>query len=92
MATEYPDRRKLYTVRSSYYNQAKHLNDVFLNLGFNYKGKILKKGTSPELWANPLQTQMLNTIEGMLTFLLEHTKTVKKWFSIAHDKNTMNIN
>ena len=89
---ENPDRRKLYTVRPSYTYQAKHFNDVILNMGFKYKGKLLKKGTSPELWANPLQTPMYGTLEGMLNFLIEHTKIIKKWFSIAHDKNTMNIN
>ena len=91
MATQYPNRRKKYTARSSYYFQAKHFNDVFLNLGYNYKGQLLKKGTSPELWANPLQVPMYSLIEGMLNFLIEHTKTIKKWFSIAHDKNTMSI-
>ena len=85
-------RRKLYTVRASYLYNSKHFNDVFLNLGFDYKGKLLKKGTSPELYANPLQNQMIGTLEGMLNFLIEHTKTVKKWFSIAHEKNSLNIN
>ena len=92
MATQYPNRRRLYTVRSSYLNQAKHLSDVFLHLGFDYKGKLLKKGTSPEIWANPLQIPMYGLIEGMLNSLIEHTKSIKKWFSIAHDKNTMNLN
>ena len=92
MATSYPNRRKLYTVRSSYYYQAKHFNDVFLNLGYDYRGNILRKGTSPELWANPLQSPMYNTIEGMLNFLIEHSKSIKKWYSIAHDKNSTGIN
>jgi hypothetical protein len=85
------ERRKLYTIRPSYLYQAKHHNDVYLNLGFKYKGKVLKKGTSPELWANPLQIPLLNTFEGLLNFLIEQAKYVKKWFSIAHDKNTTNI-
>jgi len=84
-------RRKRYTVRPSYFFDAKHFNDVFLNLGFNYSGQLLKKGTSPELWANPLQEPLYTTLEGMLNFLIEHTKVIKKWFSIAHDKNSMNI-
>ena len=83
--------RNLHTIRKSYFYQANHLNDVFLNLGHDYKGKIFKSGTSPELWANPLQSPMYNTLEGMMNFLLENTKNVKKWFSIAHDKNTTNI-
>lgn len=89
MATE---KRKKYTIRPSYLYNAKHFNDVILNQGYDYKGKILKNGTSPELWANPLQTPMINTLEGMLTYLLESTKMIKKWFSIAHDKNTTIIN
>jgi hypothetical protein len=92
MATTNSNRRKLYTVRPSYYYQAKHFNDVFLNLGYDYRGNLLRKGTSPELWANPLQTPMYNTIEGMLNFLIEHSKNIKKWYSIAHSKDTRFIN
>jgi len=86
------NRRKSYTARSSYYFQAKHFNDVFLNLGFNYKGQLLTKGTSPELRANPLQNPMFSTIEACLGFLIEHTKIIKKWFAIAIDKNSLNVN
>lgn len=86
------NRRKLYTARSSYLNQAKHFNDLFLNMGFNYRGQLLIKGTSPELRANPLQNPGYSVIEGMLNYLIEHAKTVKKWFSIAHDKNSINVN
>ena len=85
------NRRRLYTVRQPYLYNAKHINDVFLNLGLDYRGKLLKKGTSPELYANPLQNSMFVTIEGLLHFLIENTKVIKKWFSIAHDKNTLNI-
>jgi len=86
------ERRKLYTIRTSYLYQEKHFNDVFLNLGYNYKGNILKNGTSPELWANPLQTPMINTLESFLVFLIEQAKYVKKWFSIAHSQETTSIN
>lgn len=86
-----PNRKKLYTVRSSYYQRMKHFNDVTLNTGFDYKGQLLKKGTSPELWANPLQHPLYSTIEEMLYELIEQTKMIKKWFSIAHDKKSMNI-
>lgn len=91
MAENNDIKRKLYTTRASYLYQAKHFNDVYLNMGYKYKGQLLKKGTSPELWANPLQGPILGTIEALLNYLIEHTKIVKKWFSIAHDKNSMNI-
>ena len=89
MATD--ERRKKYTIRPSYLYQAKHMNDVFLNLGFGYKGKILRKGTSPEIWNNPLQISLYGALESMLYNLIEYVKMIKKWFSIAHDKNTTNI-
>jgi hypothetical protein len=85
------ETRKLYTIRPSYLYKAKHMNDKFLNLGYDYRGKILKNGTSPELWANPLQNPGYSTLESMITFILEQAKYIKKWFSIAHDKNTTNI-
>jgi len=85
-------RRLYYKTRSSYLNQAKHLNDNFKNLGYNYRGKILKNGTSSELWANPQQISLYSKLEGMIIFLIENTKNIKKHFSIAHSKDTININ
>ena len=84
--------RKKYVARASYLYQAKHFNDVILNMGFNYRGQLLKKGTSPELWANPLQGPMYGTLEALLNQLIEETKVIKKWISIAHSKDNMNIN
>ena len=86
------DRRQLHKIRSSYLSEAKHINDIFLNLGYDYYGNILKNGSSPELWANPQQAGLYGKLEGMLTYVLESTKMIKKWFSIAHDKNTTAIN
>jgi len=86
------EKRNLFLVRPSYLQQAKHMNDVFLNLGFKYNGKILKSGTSPELWANPLQIPMYSCLESLIIFLIENTKSIKKHFSIAIDKNSLNVN
>lgn len=85
-------RNRKYKIRSSYLNQAKHINDVYLHMGYDYRGNILKNGTSPELWSNPQQINMYGRLEGMITFLLEQSKYVKKWFSLAHSLNTTNIN
>lgn len=80
-----------YKVRESYMNSAKHINDNFINLGYDYRGKILKKMTSPELWANPMQAPHFGQLEAMVNFLIEQVKYIKKTFSIAHDKNSLNI-
>ena len=84
--------RNTYKVRLPYLYAAKHNNDEYKNLGYNYRGKILQKVTSQELWGNPLQTSMMGQIESMMTYILETTKMIKKWFSIAHDKDSLNIN
>lgn len=86
------EKRQLHKVRASYLNQAKHLNDNFTNLGYNYLGNLLRNGTSPEIWANPQQISLYGRLEGLITYVLESSKMIKKWFSIAHDKNTTMIN
>ncbi len=80
-----------YKVRPSYLHAAKHINDNYKNLGFNYRGEILKRTTSPELWANPLQVPFYGQLEAMIVFLFEQAKYIKKTFSIAHDKESINI-
>ena len=84
--------RNFSKVRVSYYNQMLHINDAYKNLGFDYRGKILKKMTSPELWANPLQWGFYDRLEAFIVFLIEQVKYIKKSFSIAHDKDSININ
>lgn len=78
-------------MRPSYLTQAKHINDSFSNLGYNYNGNILKNGTSPVLWSNPQQNLMFGQIEGMIVYLIESTKMIKKWFAIAHDKSSTRL-
>jgi len=85
------DKSQLPKIRPSYLTQAKHLNDNFTNLGYNYVGNMLANGTSPELWANPQQISLYGKLEGMITYVLEEAKMIKKWFSIAHDKKDTKI-
>ena len=98
MATEVQKRSAVsrkqlyYKVRPDYYNQAKHMEDNFKNLGYDYSGKILKSMTSPEMWANPLQIPFYSKMEGMINFMIDQVKYVKKYFSIAHDKESIHIN
>ena len=85
------ERRQYFKVRSSYLTQARHLNDNYKNLGYDYRGNILKNGTSPELWSNPQQIPLFSRLEGLILYVLEEAKMVKKWFSIAHDKKDTKI-
>lgn len=91
MAIDRKQKREYYTTRYPYNYQAEHFNDNYKNLGYNYKGNILKNTTSPELWSNPLQRGMIGQLEVLLEFLIEYTKSIKKTFSIAHNKDADNI-
>jgi len=84
--------RFFYKSRPEYFGPARHMSDNYKNLGYDYRGKILKKTTSPELWANPIQIPFYSRIEGIINFLIDQAKAVKKTFSIAHDKNSLNVN
>jgi hypothetical protein len=83
--------RNYYKVRPGYLDQAKHLNDSYSNLGYDYRGNILRKMTSPELWANPLQISFYEQLEAIIIFLIEQVKYIKKTFSIAHHKESINV-
>jgi hypothetical protein len=82
----------LYKVRPDYFDQAKHINDQYKNLGYDYRGKIMKKMTSPELWANSVQIPFYGKMENLVNFLINQVKNIKKAFSIAHSKDSLNIN
>lgn len=84
-------KRYRYKSRISYLHGAKHKNDKYKNLGYDYKGNILKNTTSSEIWANPLQTPLYGQLESLLTFIVEQVKMIKKTFSIAHDKDSLKI-
>ncbi len=77
--------------RAPYYDQINHINDNLKNLGYDYRGQLYRKTTSPELWGNPLQIPFIGRLEAMMTTVLEEAKNIKKTFSIAHSKETLNI-
>jgi len=80
-----------YKIRPSYYHQARHLSDEYKNLGYDYRGKILRSTTSPVLWSNPIQAPLLYRIEAMINFLIDQVKYIKKTFSIAHERDSINV-
>jgi len=81
-----------YTVRTSYLYQAKHINDNYKNMGYNYSGNIIKNTISKEMYANPLLSPLYAWLEALIITWFSQTKMIKKTYSIAHSKNTENIN
>ena len=84
--------RSLHKIRLPYLYSVKHKNDIYKNQGYKYTGKIYKTVTSPELWANPIQISLIGQLEVLITYIIEETKMIKKWFAIALNKNDLNIN
>lgn len=78
--------------KQSYYYNLKHNQDNYKNLGYNYAGNIFKKTLSPEVFSNPLQQSNYNQLEKLILNLINEVKQIRKQFSIAHDKNSLNIN
>lgn len=76
----------------SYREKINHSNDVLSNLGYDYHGHIFEKTLSPEMYANPNQKPTYDIIEKMIEFLIDSVKTIKLQYSIAHSKNSKNIN
>lgn len=79
-------------IRTAYNYRINHINDYYKNLGFEYSGKIFEKTVSPEIYSNPLQKPLITKIEQLIYYLIETTKNIKKWVSIAHEKNSSRIN
>jgi hypothetical protein len=84
-------KSRQYKIRQSYRYVPNHINDSFFNLGYNYRGQILKNTTSSELWSNPQQNVIIRRLEGIIIFLIESAKNIKKQLSIAHSEDTTAI-
>lgn len=80
-------------IRNSIYASTYNRKDKRLHLGFYYKGNILKKTLSNQMFgANPLLDGFLARME---TFIYEHIEAVKQikiFANPALDKNENRIN
>jgi hypothetical protein len=67
--------------------------DNRLHLGFDYKGKILQKTTSNQLWgvSETLDTVLIN-IDKVVYSWIEAAKKIKVWRNLALDKHENKFN
>lgn len=80
----------LKNVKSFRYD-AKHWNDNYTGLGYEYHGNILKNVLSHEMFANPVQDTNYRQIERIVEFLIDQVKRIKLQFCITVDKNDFNL-
>ncbi len=79
-------------LKRSYNYIANHANDVYLNMGFDYRENIFKKTLSKQLFANDKSAKILTQIQKLVFLLIEETKMLKTRFVFAVDKDSKLIN
>ncbi len=79
-------------MEGSFYNTMKTRLNTNKNLGFNYKGKILIRNTSPTLYANPLMRGFAIKLESMLANWFRSVKLLRTMSNPAVEKDTNYIN
>ena len=79
-------------MKDSLYDIATSRNEKINNLGFDYKGKILKKTISPYMYADPERATILDKFESWLHFLVEKVKLIKTYYNYTVPANYRKLN
>ena len=66
--------------------------DMYTDLGFDYRGKIFKKTVSPVILQNKVNKAILSRIEPIIVYLIDAVKQVKLHYMFSLDKNDTRIN
>jgi hypothetical protein len=62
------------------------------NIGYNYKGKILRNTTSSYLYEDPTRASILDQFETLFYFLVESVKLIRTYYNYTVPKNYKKIN
>ena len=81
-----------YPNRKSAYFYAKHSNDIYTNLGYDYRGNILKRTLSKILFSNKINSAILKRVDDMFVYLVDTVKQIRLHYMISLDKNDRNVN
>jgi hypothetical protein len=78
--------------KKSVHYYASHSNDIYTDLGFNYRGRILTKTLSPVLLRNDKTRAILSNVEDILCYLIDSVKQIKLHYMFSLDKKDTNVN
>ena len=84
--------RKEHLNRESYIKTAESVWDDYRNLGYKYKGRILRHSVSGLFYVDPRKTRILDKLEELLYTMIEDVKMIKKFRNFAIDKDSHLIN
>lgn len=76
----------------SYYDKTTSRNEQINGIGFDYKGKILRRTVSPYLFEDPKRAAILDWFEDWIFFLVEKVKLVRTYYMYAVPKNYKKLN
>ena len=76
----------------SLYDIANSRKEQINNLGFNYKGKILRKTTSSYIYMDATRAGIMDQFENMFYFLVEKVKIIKTYYNYTVPKDYKKIN
>lgn len=76
----------------SFFQEEKHFNDHFTNLGYDYERNIMKNVLSPEMFGNPVNDTPIRQLERMVEFLINQVKRIKLEYNFTLPKNSKRLN
>ena len=71
---------------------SRHTQDVFTDLGYDYRNSIFSKTISKPIMENSVNKGILNEIQKMIVYLIDSVKQIKLQYMISLDKNDRNLN
>ncbi len=71
---------------------SEHAQDVYTDLGYDYRGNIFKRSASPVLFNNENNSKILGEIDKMIVMLVDTVKQIKLQYMISLNKNDRNVN
>jgi hypothetical protein len=79
-------------MKDSLYDITHSRKEKIENIGFNYKGKILRKSLSAYLFKDPTRAAILDQFETWVFFLVEKVKIIRTFYNYTVDKDYTKIN
>lgn len=69
-----------------------HTQDIYTDLGYDYRKSIFTKTISSSIEDNTNNKNILDNIQKMIVFLIDAVKQIKLQYMISLDKNDRNLN
>ena len=71
---------------------SEHAQDVYTDLGFDYRGQLFRKTSSPIIFMNFNNFYIMREIDKMVSLLIDTAKQIKLQYMISLHKNDRNLN